>query len=416
MLESLFVPPDLPVAVTDLTITDHEVCVAVTTTAPSAPCPVCQLPATRVHSRYARSLLDLPLATRPVRLQLQARRFFCRTVQCPRWIFTERLPGLARPYAQRTTRLTQALRQIGLALGGEAGARLAQELALPTSPASLLHLVRQLPPTADGEPVRIIGIDDWAFRKGHTYGTIICNLESGAVLDLLPNREADTVAAWLQAQPTVEIISRDRAGAYAEAATRGAPQARQVADRWHLLKNLGDALEELLIRLYAELSTALRAPAPCSAPQSTPASEAQAERALPTIPSAASTEANAMSGGAPPAAPPRPASPRTQQQGAARRARRLARYEEVCRLRHLGWSLRRIAEQLQLDRRTVRRWLRTGTFGSWVTNYGPAAIGAGRRRCATMWPVCGGPAAAQSARVRRVRWRRPPRACRARAP
>ena len=150
--------------------------------------------------------------------------------------FTERLPGLARPHAQRTTRRTQALCQIGLALGAEAGARLAHDLALPISPASLLQLVRQLPPAADGEPVRIIDIDDWAFRKGRTYGTIICNLESGAVLDLLPSREADSVAAWLQAQPTVKVISRDRAGAYAEAATRGAPQARQVADRWKLLR------------------------------------------------------------------------------------------------------------------------------------------------------------------------------------
>ena len=169
-------------------------------------------------------------------------------LECPRRIFTEHLPAIAAgPWSRRTGRLGEIQRHLGLALGGQAGARLAERLAMPASGDTLLRLVRRIEPE---EPavVRAVGIDDWAWRKGHRYGTIVVDLERHKVVDLLPDREADTVAQWLTEHPEIEVVSRDRSAAYADAARRGAPQALQAADRWHLLENLGQAVRTALDR------------------------------------------------------------------------------------------------------------------------------------------------------------------------
>jgi transposase len=181
-------------------------------------------------------------------LELHARRFFCDHDPCQQQVFCERLPTVAARYARKTIRLSSALVLIGFALGGEAGARIARALGLQTSPDSLIRHLRR---TAAAEPptVRVLGVDDWAKRKGHTYGTILVDLERRSVVDLLPDREAETLAAWLKEHPSVEVVSRDRSRAYANGITLGAPQAIQVADRWHLLKNITDALERLVKRL-----------------------------------------------------------------------------------------------------------------------------------------------------------------------
>jgi len=199
---------------------------------------------------------DLPVSGRPVRLSLQIRRFFCTTSTCPRETFAERLSALALPHAQRTLRLQEVLRLIGFMLGGQAGAHLATRMGMPASPDTLLRLVCQtaLPPPPTP---RVLGVDDWSFRKGRTFGTILVDLERHQPIDLLPDREGPTLTAWLLAHPGVEIVSRDRSTIYAEAIRLGAPHTLQVADRWHLLKNLGEAVETLLLNKKAALKAAL---------------------------------------------------------------------------------------------------------------------------------------------------------------
>ena len=186
------------------------------------------------------------------------RRFVCPRSDCPRRIFAERLPGFAAPRARTTDRLRQTQTDIGSSLGGEAGSRLAARMGMATSPDTLLRRVKRLKNEPAGPP-RVVGIDDWAWRKGQRYGTIVVDLERSDVIDLLPDRDADTVAAWLKAHPGVEVVSRDRSAAYAQAATEGASQAGQVADRWHLLKNLREAVERVLERHSAAINAALKA-------------------------------------------------------------------------------------------------------------------------------------------------------------
>ena len=181
------------------------------------------------------------------------------------------MPGLAAPYAHRTTRLRGVLTDLGLALGGAAGARLAAHLHLPTSDDMLLRYVRAVPDPPWTPGPRVLGIDDWARRKGQCYGTILVDLETHRPVDLLPDRETATGAAWRAAHPGPAIISRDRAEGYAAAASQGAPAARQGADRFHFLRNLGEALEELLVRLHQELTRAV-ATLPPPVPPVTPRS------------------------------------------------------------------------------------------------------------------------------------------------
>ncbi len=296
-------------------------------------CPGCAQFSSRIHSYYQRRLADLPWNGIPVEIQLRTRRFFCDAEPCARRIFTERLPETTASYARRTLRMEQALGWLGLALGGEAGARTARRLGLKVSGDTLLRRLRRMALAHKPAPVapRVLGIDDWAWRKGQRYGTILCDLERHRVIDLLPDRQANTVTAWLRAHAPPEIISRDRAGAYAEAARQGAPQAVQVADRFHLLRNLREALEHFLARHGPMLEEAFR--------QSTPA----------PVPD-------------PPATPPKVTLTRPQQLSQERRQRRLTRYQQVAALYERGVSKRAIGLQLGLDRKTVRRWVCAGQF------------------------------------------------------
>ncbi len=298
------------------------------------PCPGCARPSRRIHSHYERRLADLPWNGIPLEIRLRTRRFFCDADECDRRIFTERLPETTAIYARRTLRMEQALRWLGLALGGEAGARTAERLGLGVSGDTLLRHLRRMALAQKQAPVapRVLGMDDWAWRKGQRYGTILCDLERRRVVDLLPDRQSNTVAEWLRDHaPSPEIISRDRAGAYAEAAHQGAPQAVQVADRFHLLRNLREALEHVLARHTAVIEEAFRQLAP------TPLT------------------------GSPPT-PPDPALTRVQQRSRERRQRRFERYQQVIELSQRGHSGRAIASQLGLNRKTVRYWLRAGQF------------------------------------------------------
>lgn len=191
-----------------------------------------------------------------MRLELTVRTFRCDTSTCPRRIFTERLPEVVAPYARRTLRLAEVLRLLALALGGAAGSRPVAPLQLATSPATLLRLIRCTPLRTQPAP-QVLGVDDWSQRRRKTCGTILVDLERRAVVDLLPDRTAETLAAWLRERPGIDIISRDRFGAHAEAARTEAPQARQVADRWHLLRNLAETLEAVLLHRRAALRAAV---------------------------------------------------------------------------------------------------------------------------------------------------------------
>jgi transposase len=263
-----------------------------TATQTTCPCPLCGTTANRVHSHYIRTIRDLPWAGVTVELRLRARKFFCDAPECPRRIFTERIPTVVAPRARATVRFTVAQQRIGLALGGAAGERLALDLAFPSGIDSLLRSVRAAPLPSTSPPEQI-GIDDWAKRKGQTYATIIVDLTTRQPIDMLPERSAESVATWLQAHPSVQLISRDRASLYAEGARQGVPDAVQVADRWHILKNLGEAVLQVLQHHHHAINQALTPTAP-SAPL-TPATAS-----VPASPNSATQPSSSTSSALPP--------------------------------------------------------------------------------------------------------------------
>jgi transposase len=304
--------------------------VVVTTRGDTARCPDCGAESAHLHSRKRRRLTDLPWQGLAVRLDLQLRRFYCRTPTCARRTFTERVPTVVAPYARRTRRLATVVEAIAFALGGEPGARLLAALGLALSPDTLLRAIEAAPLPATPTP-RVLGVDDWARRRGQTYGTILVDLERRRPVDVLPDRSAATFAAWLAAHPGVEVISRDRGGAYAEGGRQGAPDAVQVADRFHLAKNVDDALERVLQRHRAALRRAAAAAQPAAA------------AGAPTDPPPPALR---------PALPAPPATP-------YRRQRQLL-YEEMVRLAAAGWSQAAIARQVGLHPVTVRAYLLAG--------------------------------------------------------
>jgi len=222
---------------------------------PATRCPCCERPSRRVHGRYTRTLADLPWCGIPVRLRVRVRKFFCEEPSCERKIFAERLGEVARVYARGTERRTEALEWIAFALGGEAGARLARELGLLVSPDTLLNRIRgALRP--DAEEVRVVGVDDFAFRKGNAPGTILVDLERHEVADLFEGHSVQSIARWLGQHPGVEVVARDRSHVCREGVNAGAPDALQVADRWHLLRSLALGLEEFLLSKRSALGKA----------------------------------------------------------------------------------------------------------------------------------------------------------------
>jgi len=309
--------PDLP----DVQVEEVEVACEITltlrTTSPMAPCPSCGTESSHIQTQYTRTLRDLPSSGRPIRLILHVRRFFCKKSTCAQKIFAERLPELCRPYAQRTNRLQEALCQLGLRVGGQAGADSGSELGLSGSRDTILRLVRLWKQSAHSSP-RVIGLDDWAYKRRLRYGTLICDLEQSRPIDLLPDRSVESVAAWLKQHPSLEVVSRDGSSEYAAAIRKGAPQARQVSDRWHLVKNLAACVSAQLARTLAQLR--------------------RAEERRP-----AQTQA-------------------IQQVQQARHAERTARYEHILDLHTQGVKSGEIARTLGMSQRTIQRWITRGTI------------------------------------------------------
>ena len=295
-------------------------------------CPLCGGRSRRTHSRYERTLADLPWGEHAITIKLGVRRMFRDNVLCKRHIFTERLPSVAAPWARRTTRLAGRLTAVGLALGGSAGVRLGRKFGLVACRNTLLNAVRQapLPPVVTPS---VLGVDDWALRKRDTYGTVLVDLERHRPVALLPGREADTLATWLREHPGVEVISRDRSGAFSKGARHGAPGAVQIADRFHLLQNLVETLEVVFSSHAADLHAA---------------EQARRDAAL-------------AEHGTVPIARPEPQA-KAKRLAAARRVRRLAQHGQVWALYRQGWSGEKIAPHLGISRSTVYRYLRSKVF------------------------------------------------------
>lgn len=267
---------------------------------------------------------------RTVRLVLAVKRFRCANSACPRQTFAEPLASWLPAWARRTQALTQLLHAVAWEVGGEVAYRVAARLGIQVSADTLLRILRQ--PGAEAPPgeLRIIGVDDWAFKRGRNYGTVIVNLETHRVVELLPDRTAETLAAWLRTHPTIEQVTRDRSTDYSAGIRQGAPQAVQIADRWHLLLNLRHMLERYLTAVYSDLK---RLPMSDDFQQSLDQQR-----------------------------PPFVRSRQERHRARQKRDERLALYEQIQQLRHAGWNIARLTHELACNPATIRKYYYATSF------------------------------------------------------
>jgi len=328
--------PDLSDLIIEQVSITNDVMITVRAASPMVPCPCCGTLSRRVQSRYTRTLRDLPVSGRYTHLTVHVRRFFCQESTCIRKIFAERFPSLTLPRVKFTLRLQETLRQMGFALGGEAGARLGRVLSIPGSSDTVLRLVKQTELPVASSP-RVVGIDDWSWKRRLRYGTLICDLESRKPIDVLPDRSVESVSAWFEKYPSIEIVSRDRSSEYAAAIKKGAPQALQVADLWHIGKNLAESVSTLLARCRAEIRRGLHVQAEPSQEREEMEPVSEEER--------------------------HPARSLSEEQArVARRAQKLDRYEQIIELHDQGLKAAEIASRTGISGRTVQRWLAHGSF------------------------------------------------------
>lgn len=336
-MNELIFPAEMPLRIEQITRTGKQIDIYAHLQNTQDSCPNCQTISTNVHGRYWRHPQDLPWLGLTVRLHLEVQRFACGNKGCDRKTFAAGMTELLPARARRTARLKEQHLAAAYLLGGEAGRRLSQVLGMPISGDTLIRDIRQ---SGEAPParVRVVGVDDWALKKGQTYGSILVDLERQQPIDILGTRETEAVTAWFQAHPEIEIVSRDRGKEYIKAATDGAPQAEQVADRWHLLHNLREAVVSFLQQQPACLQAAAQAPV---------VDQNQAE----VISSGAEAAPEAV-----PAALVTQESP-SPQTGQAPSARRQERFDQVRQLKQAGYSDRAISRQLKMSTTTVRKYI-----------------------------------------------------------
>lgn len=298
----------------------------------SAPCPACRRWSNRIHGTYCRRLAERPCLEQPVVLEVEMRRFKCMVASCPRRTFGEEIHDVAGRHQRRTRSQARALQALGYALGGAAAARLGAHPGFPTSGATVLRELRRAGVGESETPPRVVGIDDWAIARGHRYGTIVVDLDRRMPIEVFEGRETTSVANWLRANPTIEVVARDRAGAYSEAVKVALPAARQVADRWHLLGNLRDNVERMLHRIGPQLRQAAQQVEFTNVPMG--------RQGL--LPSAALRNWQRLS--------------------EDRRAARLALYQQVMELHGQGHKMKPIARTLGISQPTVRKFIFAGSF------------------------------------------------------
>ncbi len=330
-------PVCLPLRLQELVVTAQEVTLVLVSGQSAACCPLCEEPSARVHSHYTRTLQDLPWGPLRVQLRIRVHRFFCQNPSCPRKIFSEPLSGFAQRSARRTTRLRDALLVTGWALGGQAGARHCAAHTMPISGTTLLSLLRRWGSVAKRTP-RVLGVDDWSFQA-RSSGTLLVDLEHHCPVEVLLGSDEHVLTAWLLAHPGVEVIVRDRGVSYLKGAIKGAPQAQQVVDRWHLLKNLGEVIQKTLaqqidvIRQAGEQMTKNIRQTSLTPPASAPPDDRRRK---------------------PPRRKPPPPSPR--------RAWQTAMHQQVHELAAAGKTQAEIVRSLHLHPNTVHKYLRMPTF------------------------------------------------------
>ena len=296
-------------------------------------CPQCRVPTRRVHSSYHRHLAEPAIGGREATIELTVRRFFCDNASCAKRTFAEQVRGLTTRHGRRTTGAQRLLTAVAFALGGRAGARLLDWLAIPAGRMTLIRAIRATPQLTPTTPT-VLGVDDFALRRGHVYGTVLIDMVTRRPVDVLPDRTAGTLAAWLLTHPGVEVICRDRSGGYAAGASQGAPDAIQVADRWHLWRNLGEAVETVVVHHRGDLVV----PAP-------PATDDQ------------------------PTTPPQIEPTQRAETHLATRTRK--RYATIQDLLRRGVSRADISRQLRLDPHTVRRFAEATSIDDLLVNTGP---------------------------------------------
>jgi transposase len=303
--------------------------ITASSSATEAECPRCGTSSTRVHSRYRRMLIDAPAGGQRVRIRLQVHQFFCDQTDCAARTFAEQIGGLTIRYARRSGLAHRMLAGIGLALGGRAGARLAAVLGLSVGRNVLIHLVRALP-DPDITTTAVLGVDDFALRRGRVHGTVLIDMDTHRPIDVLDDREADTFAAWLAQHPGTTVICRDRAGAYAEGGRTGAPEAIQVADRWHLWHNLAEHVEKTVAAHHGCLR--------------------QDDDIPPEIPAEDGSAADLIEAAE--------AAHVERKENSALVARTKARYDAVQALKAQGKGIKPIMRELELAKETVRKFYR----------------------------------------------------------
>jgi transposase len=324
---SVFLPLPSGLQITRICQDGNTVVVEVCSQRRSACCPVCAQVSDALHSRYHRTLRDVPCGGQSVRLHLTVGKFFCQQPECARQIFTERFPDFVEPWAQMTIRLNQALQSIGLATSGKLGMRLAARLGIPTSWMTILRRIMALA-SPERTSVTVLGIDDFSFQRGRRFGTILVDLQRHRMIDLLGERSPESSADWMRGHPEIDYVSRDRGKVYAQGASDGAPQATQIADRFHIMHNLVEAIEPVVTRCYNAIGKALPLPPTAQVPH------AKEWRPAPD--------------------------PAQEQQRLTHLAKKQHQYGVMLQLQQLGIPQPEIARRLGVTTRTLQNWKKRG--------------------------------------------------------